>query len=265
MRAEYNPHAVPRYSPVGSNPFVNPKSSMAVRYEPPFVDGPEGEACSSPPPPHAVARMASTPTTARTLELRFKVSIGPLSPFARSVLFSVSDGFCRPPSSPRFPLRSSRSPTHPWVERVSQPVAHQVEGQGGEHERDPREKQHPPGYGGQLPRRGLRDHPPPGRRGRRDPDPQEREGRLEQDVVRDDERGVDDHRSCQVGEDLPEHDPRVGEPQRSGGLDELLLPDRQDLPSDDAADVRPGEQGDDRDDQGDAGLDQAPQAPLRRD
>src|SRR4029450_8885007 len=48
MRSEYSPHAVPRYSPVGSNAFVNPKSSMAVRYVPPFVDGPEGEACSSP-------------------------------------------------------------------------------------------------------------------------------------------------------------------------------------------------------------------------
>src|SRR5213594_3776669 len=78
MRSEYRPHAVPRYSPVGSNPLVNPKSSMAVRYVPPFVDGPEGEAASPPPPPHAVAMMASTPTTARTLELRFKVSIGPL-------------------------------------------------------------------------------------------------------------------------------------------------------------------------------------------
>src|SRR5436309_1545778 len=79
MSSEYRPQAEPRYSPVGSNPFVNPKSSMAVRYVPPFVDGPEGEACSPPPPPHAVATMASTPTTARTLELRFKVSIAPLS------------------------------------------------------------------------------------------------------------------------------------------------------------------------------------------
>ena len=50
---------------------------------------------------------------------------------------------------------------------------------------------------------------------------------------------VDDDRRDQVRQDLPEHDALVGRAERPGGLDELLLAQRQHLPSDDAPDVRP--------------------------
>src|SRR4051794_24091531 len=46
----YRPQAVPRYSPVGSKAPVNPKSSIAVRYVPPWVTALDGDALVPPPP-----------------------------------------------------------------------------------------------------------------------------------------------------------------------------------------------------------------------
>src|SRR5437762_7083321 len=72
--SEYRPHALPRYSPVGSNAPVNPKSSMAVRYTPPFwVDPPVDPEVPVPDapgdlpfPPHAAATRATPRNRART-------------------------------------------------------------------------------------------------------------------------------------------------------------------------------------------------------
>ncbi len=43
----------------------------------------------------------------------------------------------------------------------------------------------------------------------------------------------------QVGQDLAEHDPRVGRPERTRGLDELALAQRQHEPADDPRHVGP--------------------------
>src|SRR5207244_687632 len=70
---ENSPNAVPRYSPVGSNAPVKPKSSMAVRYTPPLVrvvgavdpDVPElGVVVVVVFPPQAAATRARTHTKA---------------------------------------------------------------------------------------------------------------------------------------------------------------------------------------------------------
>ena len=79
------------------------------------------------------------------------------------------------------------------------------------------------------------------------PHAEERESGLEQDVARDDERGVDDDRRGHVREDLPEDDAPVRGSQRARGFHELLLADRQHLAANDAGDVGPPEQPDDQD------------------
>ncbi len=82
------------------------------------------------------------------------------------------------------------------------------------------------------------DHLPPAGGRRADADAEERQRRLEQDVQRDQQGRVDDHRRDQVRQDLPEHDSRVGGPERARRLDELLLAQGQHEASDDPRDVR---------------------------
>src|SRR5919201_880394 len=115
----------------------------------------------------------------------------------------------------------------PRVERVANAVAKEVEGQNGEDERCPGEDEVPPG--GAEDRRCLGNHLAPARLGRVDADAEVRERRLQQDVLRDDERRVDDDRRDEVGQDLAEEDRAVGGPRRTRRLDELLLADGEDL------------------------------------
>ena len=58
---------------------------------------------------------------------------------------------------------------------------------------------------------------------------EERERRLEQDRVRDEQREEDEHRRGDVRHDLAEHDPQRAHALGAGGLDELLLAQRQHL------------------------------------
>src|SRR5437588_12121556 len=95
-RSLYRPHAVPRYSPVGSNAPVNPKSSIAVRYVPPLWTpvGPLLAVLGAPGPGlllHAAPTMASTAASARTRRYPFFVT---LSPSFRKLITCVCA--CRP-------------------------------------------------------------------------------------------------------------------------------------------------------------------------
>src|SRR5213593_2128263 len=93
---------------------------------------------------------------------------------------------------------------HPRVERVADPVPEQVERQHGEQERGAGEREEPPRA--VEDRRRLRDHLAPARLRRVDADAEERERRLEQDVLRDDERRVDDDRRHEIRQQLAEQD-----------------------------------------------------------
>src|SRR5919109_3277298 len=109
----------------------------------------------------------------------------------------------------------------PGVEGVPHAVAEEVEGEHGEDERRAREGEEPPGR--VEDRGGLGDHLAPARLGRLDSHAEVGEGRLEQDVLRDDERRVDDDRRDQVGEDLPEEDGRVAGPGGVRRLEKILF------------------------------------------
>src|SRR5919108_3347099 len=146
------------------------------------------------------------------------------------------------------------------VERVADAVSEEVEGEHGEDERRPREGEVPPG--GVEDRGGLGDHLAPARLGRVDADAEVGEGRLQQDVLRDDERRVDDDRRDEVGEDLAEEDRPVAGAARARRLQELLLAQREHLAADDAADVRPVDDDDRHDHRGEAGLDESGGAPA---
>ena len=94
------------------------------------------------------------------------------------------------------------------------------------------------------------------------PTPEERQRRLEQDVGRDEQRGVDDQRREQVGEDLAHDDPAVRRAERARRLHELLLAQREDLAAHDARDVGPVDDRDDHDHDRQSGLDQAAEAAV---
>src|SRR5919197_6201133 len=157
--------------------------------------------------------------------------------------------FMTPPFEPMGLIRDPR------VERVADAVAEEVEGEDGENEGRPGEDEVPPG--GAEDRGGLGDHLPPARLGRVDADAEVRERRLEQDVLRDDQRRVDDDRCDEVRQDLAEEDRSVRSPACARGLDEGLFANREDLAPDDAPDVRPVDDDDRHDHRRQAGLDEA--------
>src|SRR5262249_19500707 len=123
------------------------------------------------------------------------------------------------------------------VECVAYAVAQEVESEHRQEQRDPWEREEPPG--GVEDRRRLGEHLAPARLRRADADTEIRQRRLEQNVLRDHERRVDDDRSDEVREDLAEEDCPVPGATRPRRFHELLLPDREHLPADDAADVCP--------------------------
>ena len=142
---------------------------------------------------------------------------------------------------------SRASPARLRVEGVAQAVAEQVERQHGDEDGQTR---HDHVRGVDLERLDrLGQHLAPGRRRRLHADPEEGERGLVQDVGGDGQRGVDEHRRSQVGQQLAEQDPGVAGAQTARGLDELLLAERDDLAADDTTDVGPAEEADDDDEQ----------------
>src|SRR3954463_7092560 len=180
---------------------------------------------SLPPPQAAIPNMAPAASMgSRTLVRDRDIE----RPFSRTDTASAL----------RFAAASSLSAAR--VERVLQPVAHQVEGEHGEQQGEPGEQHVPPRIG-ELARR-LGDHRAPRRCRPLHADAEERQRRLEQDVHRDEQGRVDDQRRHQVRQDVAADDPAVRRAERTRGLDELLLPQRQRLPAHDARDVGPREQ-----------------------
>src|SRR6266545_1796822 len=107
------------------------------------------------------------------------------------------------------------------VDRVSDAVAQEVEGERRREDREPR-PDHQPGLGRVVGRPG-REQVAPARSRRIDAQPEEGEARLEQDVGGDRERRVDDDRSDQMRDDVRAHDPPVARTDHARRLDELLL------------------------------------------
>src|SRR5438445_6629110 len=143
----------------------------------------------------------------------------------------------------------------PWVEGVADSVAEQVEREHREEQRAAREGEVPPRRAVDGSR--VREHLTPARSRRLDADAEIRQCSLEQDVLRNDQCRVDDDRRDEVREDLAEDDRPATGAARTRGLDELLLAQREDLPSDDAADVRPVDDDDGDDHRAEPGVDEA--------
>src|SRR6266850_5776867 len=131
----------------------------------------------------------------------------------------------RPTISRRSRPRSDLADYVPWIERVAQPVAdevdrdHREEDEEPGEERDPRRLVH---VGGRVVQ-----HVAPRRRGWLDAQAEERERALGDDRATDTERTGDDDRRERVGEDVPEDDPAVARADAARGLDELALLERQ--------------------------------------
>src|SRR5436190_8722695 len=133
---ENRPKAVPRYSPVGSKAPVNPKSSMADRYTPPFwiLPPPLVPVLGVPPPPpvlllppHAAATSVSTAATATIPSAFLRLSMFP--PTRGSV--ALRKQTCGPGYSSSFLYRSgsrvsirNRSTRRLRVEGVPQSITH---------------------------------------------------------------------------------------------------------------------------------------------
>src|SRR5262245_38523038 len=76
-------------------------------------------------------------------------------------------------SSPSTDRRGVTSHLQPRIERVAQPVAEEVDGQHGQHDREPWKRREPPGCRDVVPSVG--EHPAPGRRRRLHAEPEERQ------------------------------------------------------------------------------------------
>ena len=85
--------------------------------------------------------------------------------------------------------------------------------------------------------------------GGRDTHAEEGQRSLEKDVGGDQQGGVDEDRGHQVRQQLFEQDVGAPRAETAGGVNELALPQRQRLPTDDPADVCPVEEADDENQQ----------------
>src|SRR3989449_7077797 len=124
----------------------------------------------------------------------------------------------RPPRSTLFPYTTLfRSAAEPGIEEVAQGVAHDVEGEHGQHDRHPGERRDPGAALDVL--AALAEDVAPARRGRWNAEAEERQARLRADGRRDVERGHDDERVEDVGEHVPRHDAELSAAERARGHD----------------------------------------------
>src|SRR4051812_19627241 len=123
----------------------------------------------------------------------------------------------------------------PWIERVAQSVAEDVEREDRDGDHDSREQAEP-----RVAREHVltvRDHRPPRGMRRLHAGAEEREPDLGEDRIRDDQREQHDDRGGDIGEQLREHDSQRARSLRGRGLDELAVAQRKDLPSQRSPDV----------------------------
>src|SRR3954466_7633375 len=126
------------------------------------------------------------------------------------------------------------------VERVAQAVSEEVHAQHDDEDCESREP-HQPRRDEHLALRGV-EEVPPRRRRRLDPEPEEGEHGLGEDRGGDGERHVHDDRPHRVRDQVRRDDASVGGTRRAGGLDELLLLEREEHTSDDARVRHPEEE-----------------------
>ena len=103
----------------------------------------------------------------------------------------------------------------PRVERVAQPLAEQVERDDREQDRDARREHQP--RRGPVVRAALVQHAAPRRRRRRRAEPEIRQHRLGEQVLREPERGHDDHDAEDVRQQVPHDDPPRARAERARG------------------------------------------------
>src|SRR5438552_697278 len=165
-------------------------------------------------------------------------SIEKLTPStARSTPSPVSKWVWRPSTE----SSGAMSEPEPGVEGVAQPVAEEIDGEDGQHDREPRKGREPPRRGDVVPSVG--EHPAPGGRGRLDAQPQEGQRRLVDDHERQLERGHDDDRGEGVRQHVAEEQAHRPVAAGTGAADELPLPDRQHVGAHDAGELHPSRHG----------------------
>src|SRR5919106_2372437 len=132
------------------------------------------------------------------------------------------------------------------IEVITQPVAQQVQREHGQHDGETREHRDPPGGDDQLAPVG--DHEPPRRQRPRQAGAEEAQGRLQEDDVAHLERGQDQQRVDDVGEEVAGHDPDVRGPGHPRPRDEVALLEAQRLAAHQARVARPQQDDEHRDD-----------------
>src|SRR5262245_28249877 len=152
--------------------------------------------------------LSSNPAEAKTSRCVFASWAEPeMGSVATAIARGTATASARKPSVRLIGLLLSDMPEL-GVEVVAQPVAQKIQREHGQHDGQPGEHRHPPRGHDQLPAVG--DHEPPGGSGAREPRAQEAQRRLEEDHVANLERGEDDQRVDDIGEDVARHDAGVG-------------------------------------------------------
>src|SRR5436853_283437 len=119
---------------------------------------------------------------------------------ARSTPCAVAKWVSRPCTS----RSADMSDLETRIERIAQPVAEKIDGQHGQHDREPGEGGEPPRGGEVVP--SIREHPAPGGRGRLHAEPEEGQGRLVDDHEGQLQGGHDDDRGQRVGQHVAEEE-----------------------------------------------------------
>jgi hypothetical protein len=148
-------------------------------------------------------------------------------------------------------LRRSAAPR---VEPVAEAVDHQVEGDHGDHDRQPGEGGQPPGA--DQPALAFGDQVAPARRRRRDAQPEEGEGGLGEDGVAHQQAGLHQDRGQRVGQQVAAEDLERRQPQPARREHERPLLERQQLGAEQPADGHPAGGAEDPDDRPAAGPEQ---------
>src|SRR5665213_4015124 len=137
-------------------------------------------------------------------------------------------------------LASSISGPHPTllgIEGLPQAVADEEDAQREDDQKAHREDEQPPLGGGRV--LALVDEQAEGDVGRLDAQADVGERGLQHDAEGHGDSGVDDDRAHGVGQHVPEDEPAVGGSEGPGRLDEVALPQGQEVRSDQAGDVGP--------------------------
>src|SRR5258706_6893297 len=132
---------------------------------------------------------------------------------------------------------------HIRVERVAQPVAHQVNTQDGEQDRQAwQQRQQRVGRDVRL---RVLQHRAPGSRRRLNAEAEEAQGGFRQNRSADRQGRGHDDRSGGIGQNMPYHQPQIAGAEGAGRQEELALLEGEELTAHHTGNFRPNEHGDD--------------------